>query len=111
MSEHLAGSGQVLNFLFSPLGQQLFCGPKIVLDLNPPRLRRTFLEGVAKGSDGLFQARRAAFTLAEHREREAEIVLGRRPVEGRTFARLFLEGVPIGGDRLLQARDTALAAL
>jgi hypothetical protein len=40
-----------------------------------------FLQGVAKGGNGLLEPRRPALPLAERHERSAEIHLGRGPLE------------------------------
>ena len=67
-----------------------------------------FLQGFAKGGDGLLEPRRPALPLAEAKERSAEIHLGHGPVERHARAGPFLQGFAIGGDGLLEPRRRAL---
>jgi hypothetical protein len=60
-----------------------------------------FLQCLAIGGNGLFEARGAALAFAERREHIAEIVLGRGPVERHPVADAFLQGLAIGGDGFL----------
>ena len=76
------------------------------MERNP--LARLFLQRRAIGRHRLLQPRRPALPLAERRERIAEIVLRRRPVERNPLARALLQRRAIGRDRLLEPRRPAL---
>ena len=71
-------------------------------------LAGTFLQGFAKGGDGLVEPRRPALPLAEHCERIAEIDLGHGPIERHARAGIFLQGFAIGGNGLFEPRRPAL---
>src|SRR5258708_4062283 len=74
-----------------------------------PSVSGPFLESVAIGDDGLFEARGAGRARAEHLQCIAEIVLSLRPIERRPLAGPFLEGVVISGDGLFETRGATLA--
>jgi hypothetical protein len=67
-----------------------------------------FLQGLAKGGNGLLEPRRPALPLAEHSERVAEIRLGLGPLEPHALAGPFLQGLAIGGKGLIEPRRPAL---
>src|SRR6516164_5826812 len=60
------------------------------------------------GRNRLGQMRRAALALAQRRQREAEVVLRRRPVERHPIARPLLQRQAVGRNRLGQMRRAAL---
>ena len=70
---------------------------------------RALLERCVKRRDRLVETRRAGAAFAERFERDAEIVLGRRPVGWDARVRPLLERGTIGRDRLLETRRTRLA--
>jgi type I restriction enzyme M protein len=59
---------------------------------------------LTRSSDGqlLFLANMLSKMIAEHRQRNAEIVLGYPPIARHAFAGPFLQGVAIGGDGVLE---------
>jgi hypothetical protein len=67
-----------------------------------------FLQGFAKGGNGLVQPRRPALPRAERRKRIAEIVLGCCPLERHARACQFLQGFAIGGGGLVEPGCPAL---
>src|SRR5208283_1417997 len=61
-----------------------------------------FLQGFAKGGDGLFKPCRSSFPRSEKLEGRAEIVLNHGPFERRARTGSFLQGFAKGGDGLFQ---------
>jgi hypothetical protein len=72
----------------------------------------SFLQGVAKGGDGLVEPRRPALPLAEFLERIAEIILGPGPLERHAFAGSFAQNLAIKldafGQRFILSRLLAV---
>jgi tripartite-type tricarboxylate transporter receptor subunit TctC len=83
--------------------------PNSLQHVRPGAIKAFAVEGGAVRGHRLLKTCGAALALAKPPKRNAEIGLGRGPVERDALAGPFLEGGAIGGHRLLETRDAALA--